>query len=76
MVFGLISFILGLLPAFPSFDAIEISLLPMLYVFGLVNNFVSISLLGSCLLLILVVYNIRFVWSIFTWLLSKIPFIS
>lgn len=74
--FGLANLLLGILPTFPSFETLNVSIAPVLYVFGLVNNFVSVSLLGNCLLIILIVCNIRFVWSILMWLVRKIPFIS
>lgn len=74
--FGLANLLLGILPTFPSFETLNVSIASVLYVFGLVNNFVSVSLLGNCLLIILIVCNIRFVWSILMWLVRKIPFIS
>lgn len=74
--FGVANLLLSLLPTFPSFKSLNVSFAPLLYIFGLVNNFVSVSLLGNCLFIVLVIYNIRFVWSIFMWLVRKIPFIS
>lgn len=76
VIFGVANLLLGILPTFPSFENLNISITPFLYIFGLVNNFISVSLLGNCLLIILVVCNLRFIWSILMWFVRKIPFIS
>lgn len=76
LFFGLASFIVGAFPTFPSFTSLNVSLSPILYVFRLVNLLISVKLVGNCLIIILVVYNAKFIWSIFMWLIRKIPFIS
>lgn len=76
LLFALANFIVGLFPAFPSFSGLNTSLSPLLYVLRMVNMFISIKLIGSCLMIILVVYNIKFVWSILMWIFRKIPGVS
>lgn len=69
-------FIVGLFPAFPRFSSLNTSLSPLFTVVALINNFISIPLLGRCLLIVLVIYNLKFVWSIIMWLVRKIPGVS
>ena len=52
------------------------SMSPLLYVVKFVNMFVSVSLLSRCVIIVLVVYNLKFVWSILMWLIRKIPGVS
>lgn len=74
--FSVIRFFVGLFPSFPSFDFLGSPLEPVFYVLGFINNFVSVALAGTCFMAILVVYNIKFVWSIIMWLVRKIPGVS
>lgn len=76
LLFALANFIVGLFPAFPSFDSLNVTLAPLLYVLRMVNMFISIRLIGACLMIILIVYNIKFVWSILMWIIKKIPGVS
>lgn len=76
MFFGLAGFLLGLLPAFPKFTILNQSLAPVFYCIRLVNIFVSVQVVGVCCALVLVVYNLRFIWSAFMWLIRKIPGVS
>ena len=48
----------------------------MLYLVKLVNMFISVSLLSRCVIIVLIVYNLKFVWSILMWLIRKIPGVS
>lgn len=76
LLFAIANFLVGLFPAFPSFNSLNISLDPLLYVLRLVNMFVSLRLIGTCLIIILIIYNIKFVWSILMWIVRKIPGVS
>ncbi len=76
LFFSLIHFLINLFPKFPSFAQFNVSLSPLLYVVKFVNLFVSVSLLSKCLITILIIYNLKFVWSILMWLLRKIPGVS
>lgn len=76
LLFAIANFLVGLFPAFPSFDSLNVSLSPLLYVLRLVNMFISIRLIGRCLVIILIIYNIKFVWSILMWIVRKIPGVS
>lgn len=76
ILFSLAHFFIGLIPKFPSFEQLNLSLSPLFYVMKLINLFVSVSLLSKCMIIILIVYNIKFVWSILMWLVRKIPGVS
>lgn len=74
--FAVVRFMVWLLPTFPSFEGLNTALGPVLYCLKLVNMFVSVRLVGSCFLMILVIYNIKFIWSLLMWLVRKIPGVS
>lgn len=74
--FGLANLIVGVLPTFPSFSNLNANLQPFFTVVRAVNSFIDLRVLGSCLLTILIVLNIKFIWSIFMWLVRKIPGVS
>lgn len=72
----LAEFLIGLFPAFPRFDALTAVLDPIAYVIHFLDLFVSMQVVSRCLLIILLVYNIKFGWSILMWVIRKIPGIS
>lgn len=74
--FALAEFIIGIFPRFPSFDGLNTSFGPLFYIIDFVNIFVSVPLIGKCCTIILIVYNLKFVWSIVMWLVRKIPGVS
>ena len=74
--FALAHFLINLFPKFPSFNGLNASMSPLLYVVKFVNMFISVSLLSRCMIILLIVYNLKFVWSIFMWLIRKIPGVS
>lgn len=76
IIFALAFLFVKLIPKFPSFQKLNVSLSPLFYIIKLINMFIPIQVLGSCLLMVLVVYNIKFVWSILMWLIRKIPGVS
>ncbi len=72
----LAEFLVGLFPAFPRFDNLAVSLSPIAYIIRFVNLFINLKTVSLCLLVILVVYNIKFGWSILMWVIRKIPGMS
>ena len=74
--FALAHFLINLFPKFPSFNGLNASMSPLLYVVKFVNMFISVSLLSRCMIILLIVYNLKFVWSILMWLIRKIPGVS
>lgn len=74
--FYIANLLVSLLPKFPSFEQFNIDLSPFFAVIKLVNMFIDIRVLGTCMLVVLLIYNIKFVWSIFMWLIRKIPGVS
>ena len=76
LFFGVANFFVSLLPQFPSFSALKVSIDPVLYVLNAVNTFVSLKLIGACMVIVFTVYNIQFIWSILMWVIRKIPGVS
>lgn len=76
ILFKLAHLFISLIPKFPAFEQLNVSLAPVFYVIKLFNIFVSVRTLSVCLITILIVYNIKFVWSILMWLVRKIPGVS
>lgn len=76
ILFALAYFLVGLFPKFPTFSELNIDFSPVYYVVSLLNTFVSFRVLGVCAITILIVFNIKFVWSILMWLIRKIPGVS
>lgn len=72
----LAEFLVGLFPAFPRFDNLAVTLDPIAYIIRFLDMFVSLELVSRCLLAILVVYNIKFGWSVLMWVIRKIPGVS
>ena len=72
----LAEFLVGLFPAFPRFDSLAVTLDPVAYVIRFMDLFVSMKTVSRCLLVILIVYNIKFGWSILMWIIRKIPGVS
>ena len=76
VLFFLINLIVSLFPKFPSFEELNIDLSPFFAVIKMVNTFVDLRVIGVCLMMILIIYNSKFIWSIFMWLVRKIPGVS
>ena len=72
----LAEFLVGLFPAFPRFDSLTVTLNPIAYVIRFLDLFVSMQMVSRCLLVILIVCNIKFGWSILMWVIRKIPGVS
>ena len=68
--------IIKLLPDLPKFDGLVEGVGALLGVFQKVNLIVSLPLISSCLLLVLVVYNIDFIMSFLMWIVRKLPTVS
>ena len=73
---ALAEFLVGLFPAFPRFDSLAVTLDPVASVIRFMDLFVSMKTVSRCLLVILIVYNIKFGWSILMWIIRKIPGVS
>lgn len=75
-LFDLAYFFVNLLPRFPSFQQIDASLQPILHVIKMINMFIPMRYVSICLGLVLIVYNLKFGWSLLMWILRKIPGVS
>ena len=76
LFFGVANFFVSLLPKFPSFSELNASLSPLLSALGSVNSFISLRLVGVCMMVVFVIYNIKFGWSLLMWVIRKIPGVS
>lgn len=72
----LAEFLVGLFPAFPRFDGLVVTLDPIAYTIRYLDLIISMRTVSGCLLAILVVYNIKFGWSVLMWVVRKIPGVS
>ena len=73
---ALAEFLVSLFPAFPRFNSLAVTLDPVAYVIRFMDLFISMKTVSRCLLVILIVYNIKFGWSILMWIVRKIPGVS
>ena len=70
-IFTLISSIIGALPQFPSVsytDALD-CFFPLI----MVNRFIDLRLLFSCVLVMLASLNVELIWGMIEWVYKKIP---
>lgn len=72
----LAEFLVGLFPTFPRFDNLVVTLDPIAYIIRYLDLIISMRTVSGCLLAILVVYNIKFGWSVLMWVIRKIPGVS
>ena len=49
---------------------------PVAYIIRFFDLLVSMEMVSRCLLVILVIYNIKFGWSVLMWVIRKIPGVS
>lgn len=73
---ALILFIIGIFPALPEITFLDGFVKGIRALIGSIDAFVSVSVLSSCLLLILLFYNARALWSLVMWVVRKIPGVS
>lgn len=76
LIKGLILFVISLFPSLPDMTFLSQSLEPFVKVISSVNSFVSVPLFAGCCLVLVVILNIEFVWSVIIWVVKKIPGIS
>lgn len=72
----LAEFLVGLFPAFPQFGSLAVTLDPIAYVIRFLDMFISLKTVSGCLIVLLIVYNIKFGWSVLMWVVRKIPGIT
>lgn len=72
----LAEFLVGLFPAFPQFGDLAVTLDPIAYIIRFLDLFISMRTVSRCLLVLLVIYNIKFGWSVLMWVVRKIPGVS
>lgn len=70
------SLFLSILPDFPSFDGLREGLSPLITVISFVNRLIDLRAVSVALVILFVIYNIKFGWSILMWIVRKIPGVS
>ena len=73
---ALILFVLSLFPRLPDFAFMRDYVQSFVDLIHAANLAVSIPVVGTCLLLIIICYNLRAVWSVIMWVVRKIPGVS
>lgn len=68
-----ILFIIGLFPELPDTSMLFSLTEPLREVLTSANMFIDVGVVCSCVLILLVVYNIGFLWSVVMWVVRKIP---
>lgn len=71
LLFLIVRAVIGLFPAIPAIDTEYLD--TVVGVISLVDNFVSLRIFGSCMIVIFTILNIDFIWSIIMWCVRKIP---
>lgn len=69
-------FIIGLFPKLPDVGFIRGYVASFVELVSSVNMFVDLRVVGSCVTLILLIYNARAIWSLIMWVVRKIPGVS
>lgn len=73
---ALILFIISLFPTLPSFHFVNDVIPQLKTIFTSVNRFISVPMVGACLLTIFICFNARAIWSVVMWVIRKIPGVS
>lgn len=76
LFFGLINMVIALIPEMKMPDSFGSMLADVTYLFSFATYFLPVGTILSCLGLIFLVDNVKFLMSIFNWIISKIPTIS
>lgn len=74
--FGVVNFFVSLMPTLPDLSPLAQPLQSVFWVVRMLNMLINIKVVAAGLILILIVHNVKFVWSMFMWLLRKIPGVS
>lgn len=73
----LVGIVLGIIKLFPTIPKMNLDFLNwIIRMFSLVDLFVSLRVLSTCLVVIFVVMNARLIWSVIMWVVRKIPFLK
>lgn len=76
LFFGLINLIIAMLPQIKMPDGLSGMLADATFLFSFATYFLPVGTILSCLGFIFLVDNVKFLMSVFNWIISKIPGIS
>lgn len=69
-------FFIGLFPAFPDLTGLLDVVQPFFEALGMVDAFVSVKLLATCIGALLLISQAELVWSVIVWVYKKLPGVS
>jgi len=70
-IFAIIRGVAGLFPQFPEIDTSGLS--ELFNVLGMIDMFVDLSVLSTCLVAMFVIMNAEIIWKAIMWVVRKIP---
>ncbi len=73
VVKAVLLFLIGLFPELPDMSELLGFFEPVFELYLNVDAFISVKVLGSCVLFLIIFCNIEFIWGIVMWVLRKIP---
>ena len=76
LFFGLVDLVISLIPKITLPDNLSGMLADVTYLFSFATYFLPVGTITACLGIIFMVDNVKFLMSIFNWIISKIPTIS
>lgn len=76
LFFGIVNMILALIPSVTLPTGFEGMFADVAYLFSFGTYFLPVGTIVTCLTLIFLVDNIKFIMSIINWIIAKIPTIS
>lgn len=75
LIFGLVKFLLSILPTFPTID-VKVDFTLLMQAIRFLNQFIDLRVVGYLMGAYLTVLLIMFIWSLVNWILHKIPGVS
>lgn len=73
---SVILFLIGLFPALPDMSSLTEYFDPVFQLYGNVDSFISVKLLGVCVVFIFLFSNAEMIWGVIMWVVRKIPGVS
>ena len=76
LFFGIIDLVISLIPKVELPSGVSAGISDLSYLISFATYFIPVGTILSCITLIFLIDNIKFLVSIFNWIISKIPTIS
>lgn len=69
-------FVIGLFPSLPDMSFLIQPFQTVIDIIYTVNIFVDVRALGFCFVVLIIFFNIEFLWGVIMWVIRKIPGVS